>query len=178
MPILSIRHVTTYHYNKPVAFGEHRMMLRPRDDGDQKVLQTEIEITPAPLQLAWSQDISGNHVAIAHFDDRAAELRFASNIRLDHAPAGFRATDIAESACSFPFAYAAEDWPALKRFTQPPSARRELDRWSAMFLRKDGSADTHELLVGMTQTMRRTVEWYRACHRCPERPLRILSAWA
>ena len=24
MPILSIRHVTTYHYNQPVAFGEHR----------------------------------------------------------------------------------------------------------------------------------------------------------
>jgi len=125
MPILSIRHVTTYHYNQPVAFGEHRMMLRPRDDDDQKVLKSEIEITPAPLQLAWSQDIFGNHVAIAHFDDRAAELRFASDIRLDHAPAGFRATDIAESARSFPFAYAAEDWPALKRFTRPPSARRE-----------------------------------------------------
>jgi len=155
MPILSIRHVTTYHYNQPVAFGEHRMMLRPRDDDDQKVLKSEIEITPAPLQLAWSRDIFGNHVAIAHFDDRAAELRFASDIRLDHAPADFRATDIAESARSFPFAYAAEDWPALMRFTQPPAARRQLDRWSATFLRNDGSADTHELLVGMTQTMRR-----------------------
>jgi len=41
------------------------------------------------------------------------------------------------------------------RFTQPPAARRQLDRWSATFLRNDGSADTHELLVGMTQTMRR-----------------------
>ena len=39
MPILTIRHVTTYHYQQPVAFGEHRMMLRPRDDGDQKVLE-------------------------------------------------------------------------------------------------------------------------------------------
>ena len=32
MPIFVIRHVTTYHYRRPVAFGEHRMMLRPRDD--------------------------------------------------------------------------------------------------------------------------------------------------
>ena len=31
MPILTVRHVTTYHYAQPVAFGEHRMMLRPRD---------------------------------------------------------------------------------------------------------------------------------------------------
>ncbi len=45
MPILSIRHVTTYHYNQPVAFGEHRMMLRPRDDGNQKVLESERRIT-------------------------------------------------------------------------------------------------------------------------------------
>jgi Bacterial transglutaminase-like N-terminal region len=30
MPSLTIRHVTTYRYRQPVAFGEHRMMLRPR----------------------------------------------------------------------------------------------------------------------------------------------------
>jgi len=156
MPILSIRHVTTYHYNKPIAFGEHRMMLRPRDDGDQKVLTSEIEITPAPLQLAWSHDIFGNHVAIAHFDDRAAELRFVSNIRLDHAPTDFDEADIEESARFYPFAYAAEDWLELKRFTQPPAARREIDRWSAAFFYEDRSVGAHELLVGMTHAIKRS----------------------
>ena len=52
MPILSVRHVTTYRYRRPVAFGEHRMMLRPRDDDDQKVIEAELEITPRPKQLA------------------------------------------------------------------------------------------------------------------------------
>jgi hypothetical protein len=51
MPILTIRHVTTYHYKHPVSFGEHRMMLRPRDDDDQKVLESELAITPEPSQL-------------------------------------------------------------------------------------------------------------------------------
>ena len=32
------------HYQQPVAFGEHRIMLRPRDDEDQKVLESELEI--------------------------------------------------------------------------------------------------------------------------------------
>ena len=155
MPILSIRHVTTYHYNKPIAFGEHRMMLRPRDDGDQKVLESEIEIRPAPLQLTWSQDIFGNHVAIAHFDDRAAELCFVSNIRLDHAPTGFDEADIEESARFYPFAYAAEDWPELKRFTRPLAARNEIDRWSASFFREDRSVGTHEFLVGLTDAISR-----------------------
>ena len=47
MPILTIRHVTAFHYQKPVAFGEHRIMLRPRNDEDQKVLESELEIAPA-----------------------------------------------------------------------------------------------------------------------------------
>src|ERR1700685_1372615 len=101
MPILSIRHVTAYRYNKPVAFGEHRMMLRPRDDGDQKVIAAELEITPRPRQLAWTRDSLGNHVATAPFDNRARELRVVSNIRVDHAPAGFRATDIRNFARTY-----------------------------------------------------------------------------
>jgi Bacterial transglutaminase-like N-terminal region len=31
MTILTVRHITTYQYKQPVSFGEHRMMLRPRE---------------------------------------------------------------------------------------------------------------------------------------------------
>jgi transglutaminase-like putative cysteine protease len=156
MPILSMRHVTTYHYNQPVPFGEHRMMLRPRDDDDQRVLESELEITPTPKQLAWTQDSFGNHVATAHFGDRACELRFVSSIRLDHTPADFRAIDIKDFARTYPFAYAAEDRHRLERFIQPLSPHPAIDRWSATFFREDGSADTHELLGDMTRTIWRT----------------------
>ena len=64
MPILTIRHVTTYRYRQPVAFGAHRMMLRPRDDDDQKVLEFEIEITPQPSRFSSTRDRFGNHVEI------------------------------------------------------------------------------------------------------------------
>ena len=175
MPILNIRHVTTYHYHQPVAFGEHRMMLRPRDDEDQKVLVSEIAITPKPVRLEWSHDGFGNHVATARFDDRAAELRVVSNIRLDHAPAGFRATDIDDSARSCPFAYAADEWLDLKRYTQPPSARRELDRWSAGFFGNGGCADTHDLLVDMTRSIRRTFKHVARHQNGVQDPLRTLA---
>jgi transglutaminase-like putative cysteine protease len=156
MPILSVRHVTTYHYHQPVAFGEHRMMLRPRDDRDQKILESELEITPTPRELAWTRDRFGNHVATAYFAEPAAELRFDSSIRLDHAPGGFHAADIEDFARAYPFSYPAEDWLGLKRFILPLSLQPELTRWSDRFFRKDGSADTHALLVDMTQTIRRT----------------------
>ncbi len=156
MPILRIRHVTTYHYHQPVAFGEHRMMLRPRDDHDQKILESELEITPTPRELTWTRDRFGNHVATACFAEPAAELRFDSSIRLDHVPGGFHAADIADYARTYPFSYRAQDWLGLKRFILPLSLKLDLKRWSHRFFGKDGSADTHALLIDMTQTIWRS----------------------
>ena len=39
MPTLTIRHITSYRYRQPVAFDEHRLMLRPRAASDQRVLE-------------------------------------------------------------------------------------------------------------------------------------------
>ena len=176
MPILTVRHVTTYHYRQPVAFGEHRMMLRPRDDADQKVLESELEITPQPSQLSWTRDSFGNHVAIARFaKDPASVLRFKSTIHLDHAPAGFRVADIAGFARTHPFAYAAEDRSALAHFTGPESPHPELKRWTAGFLSADGSSDTHTLLVGMTQSIKRTFRHLARHEKGVQDPVRTLT---
>ena len=178
MPILTIRHVTSYHYRQPVAFGEHRMMLRPRDDGDQRVLVSDIEITPKPSELAWTQDHFGNHVAVARFAHRASELRFESSICVDHVPAGFRADDIADYARSYPFTYAADEGADLVRFiTQEPPGDR-VARWAAGFLREDGMADTQALLVDMTQSIRRAFRHgarYQQGTRTPEQTLELAS---
>jgi transglutaminase-like putative cysteine protease len=175
MPILIIRHVTSYQYRHPVAFGEHQMMLRPRDDDDQKVLDSELEITPEPSGLMWTRDGFGNHVAIARFADRAAELRVASTIRVDHAPTGFRAAEIEHFARTHPFAYAAKDGPCLARFIVPPTAHRKLDRWVAGFLRPDGSADTDDLLVATTQTIRRTFKHVARHEKGTQDPIETLT---
>ena len=175
MPILTIRHVTTYHYRQPVAFGEHRMMLRPRDDDDQKVLESKLEITPEPSQLAWTRDTFDNHVAIVRFAERASELCFKSTVRVDHAPAGFGAADIEDFARTHPFAYAVKDRPYLAPFIAPLSPSRELDRWAARFLRQDGSADTRELLVGMTQTIRRAFKHLARHEKGTQDPNRTLK---
>ena len=133
MPIFTIKHITTYHYRQPVAFGEHRMMLRPRDDGDQRVLVSNIVISPEPSELAWTQDVFGNHVAIVQFSDRACELRFESSIRVDLAPAIFRTADVESYAQSYPFAYAAHDKPDLARFIAPPPSDSEVERLGDLF---------------------------------------------
>ena len=175
MPILTVRHVTTYHYKQPVAFGEHRMMLRPRDDDDQKVIESELRITPEPSQLAWTKDIFGNHVATARFADRASELRFDSTIHLDHAPGYPHAADIDGSARTYPFAYAAEDRSDLARFIAPLPPHRELDRWAAKFLRQDGSANTRELLLDLTRAINRSFKHVARHEKGTQDPIKTLK---
>lgn len=175
MPILTVRHVTTYHYKQPVAFGEHRMMLRPRDDDDQKVLESELRITPEPSQLTWTKDIFGNHVATACFVDRAAELRFDSSMHLDHTPGDFHAADIDDFARTYPFAYAAEDRSDLASFIAPLSPHRELDRWAAKFLRQDGSAETRALLVDLTRTINQNFKHVARHEKGTQGPIKTLK---
>ena len=175
MPILTIRHVTTYHYRQPVAFGAHRMMLRPRDDGDQKVVETVLDISPEPIDLDWTQDSFGNHVAVVRFASRAAVLRFESLISVDHAPVSFRAEDIASDARTCPFTYAAEDQADLARFIGQSPSPREVAGWAAGFMRPDGTADTHELLVGMTQTIKRAFRHGARHQKGTQEPARTLQ---
>ena len=103
------------------------------------------------------------------------ELRFESTICVDHAPASFRAADIQNFARTYPFAYAAEDRPGLTRFIAPLSPSPELARWAARFLREDGSADTRELLLDMTQTIRRTFKHVARHEKGTPDPIRTLK---
>ncbi|HKA72136.1 MAG TPA: transglutaminase N-terminal domain-containing protein, partial [Xanthobacteraceae bacterium] len=46
MKILTVQHATIYRYSEPVQFGQHRMMFRPRDSHDLRVLRSELTLSP------------------------------------------------------------------------------------------------------------------------------------
>ena len=135
MPVLKVRHVTTYRYKQPVAFGEHRMMLRPRDSYDQKLLDSELTIAPEAVDLRWVHDVFGNCVAIAQFAGRGQELRFESVIRLDHSPSNALNFTIEAYAEKYPFTYGADEMPDLSRSIERQylDPEHEIDRWAKQF---------------------------------------------
>ena len=51
MRFLTVRHVTVYPYVKPVKLGEHRMMFRPRESHDLRLVRTQLIILPRPVQV-------------------------------------------------------------------------------------------------------------------------------
>jgi transglutaminase-like putative cysteine protease len=109
---LRIHHSTTYSYRKPVAFLPHRLMLRPRESRDLKLLENEVLASPQ-TKLVWAQDVFGNTVATASFDTSADALTITSCSEVELLAHTWPVFDIAASAQSFPFLYARDEWTDL-----------------------------------------------------------------
>src|SRR4051794_4100024 len=116
MPLLTIHHKTQYRYNRPVAFGEHRIMLRPRDGHDLRVLKCSLEIAPLPMSLRWIHDVFGNSVAIANFDERSESLTFTSTVMVEQGPPEEFALTADDAAYFYPFRYDDEEFTDLVEF--------------------------------------------------------------
>ena len=158
MPIVTVAHTTRYSYRQPVGFGEHRLMVRPRESYDQRLIETRLEIDPEPLELRWLHDVFGNAVAIARFDrKRSAELSFTSFVRMEHDPVVRETVAIESYARTYPFTYSSEDMPDLLRSIERNhiDPQRKVDDWARRFLRSDGPSDTLAMLAEMTATIRR-----------------------
>jgi transglutaminase-like putative cysteine protease len=178
MLVITVRHVTTYRYKQPVAFGEHRMMLRPRDSYDQKLLEAKLSITPEPADIRWVHDVFGNCVAIARFAGRAQELCIESVIRLDHSPTNALDFQIEEYAKRYPFTYGADEMPDLLRSIERQylDPEREVDRWARQYLRQDGRIDISELLAAMTHAIHQDLTYVAREESGFQDPVKTLRA--
>lgn len=158
MTIYSVRHITTYHYKQPVAFGEHRLMLSPREEHDQRLLDLNLELAPQPSDLRWRRDVFGNRIVIARFSGRAASLRCQSVMRIDHSLTDIVDADIEDSARTCPFTYAAEDMPHLSHFIErrSPDPDHQLERWARQILCTGGLTNTRTVLVNLTRSIHET----------------------
>jgi len=177
MPTLTIKHITTYQYRRPVAFGEHSMMLRPLQTHDQSLIAAKLVITPTPAKLRRTKDAFGNHVDIARFAGRARELRFDSIVRLDQSCMDIDDLDIEEFARTYPFTYRAEEMPDLARFIERHSADPEgrVERWTRRFLREGRPTDTREFLINLTYGIKRTFKHVRRHEKGIQGPLHTLE---
>ena len=71
---LRLRHLTEYRYRQPVTFGTHRLMMRPREGHDIRILGRRTEIFPEAT-IRFVRDIYGNSIAILDFKKPADRLR-------------------------------------------------------------------------------------------------------
>ena len=177
MPLLTIHHKTEYRYARPVAFGEHRIMLRPRDGHDLRVLQSRLDIRPEPMQLRWIHDVFGNSVAIATFDERAGVLTFTSQVTVEHNPKEEFALTPDDPAYFYPFLYDPDEFPDLLQYINPQYADPdgELSAWACDFLDAEAPTPTFKILSGMTHRIREAFSYRKRHEHGTQHPLDTLQ---
>src|SRR5271165_4771776 len=128
---LRIRHRTTYTYRRPVSLGPHRLMLRPRESRDLRLISSEINVTPAGV-LTWAQDVFGNAVATVSFSAMTDVLAIDAATEVELHASAWPVFDIAASAIVYPFRYSDDEWTDLGAMTVQQYADPDgrLRRWA------------------------------------------------
>jgi transglutaminase-like putative cysteine protease len=179
MTILTVRHITRYRYAKPVSFGEHRMMFRPRESYDQRLIETRVKITPEPADVRYYHDVFGNTIGVVRFDKKAKELLFDSRNKLEHLPEETLddPSSPERNLNTFPFVYPQLDLPDLlssiqSQFDDPGGVMSE---WSRRFLHATERVDAFSVLSAMTKAIHTELEYVHRASGPPQTPLETLK---
>lgn len=175
MSFLTVHHTTTYRYSEPVALGEHRMMFRPRESYDLRLIRTNLLITPRPAHLRWLHDTFDNSVAVATFEGFTSELRFESTLTLEHFETSMPEYPLEEYARKYPFRYSDEDFPNLSRGLVRSSASNNVATWALRFLDPSDSTDTMKILRAMTEGIREEFIYTRRTEKGVQTPEETLQ---
>ena len=139
-------HRTEYEYSLPVNLGPHRLIVRPREGHELRLLSSQITTWPL-ANLAWSQDVFGNAVATATFTESTKSLVIESKTVLELGSVAWPVFQIAASASQYPFSYSADERADLGALLSPqyPDPMGRLSSWAASFVRGNPT-DTLSLL--------------------------------
>ena len=135
MRILSVRHATKYSYARPVTFGQHRLMLRPRDSHDLRLVTAGLTLSP-PGQVRWMHDVFGNSVALVDFSQASTMLSIVSTLKIERWGIEGPLFPIAPEAEFYPFIYSSSDRIDLGRLLEQhyPDPDGVLARWADSFV--------------------------------------------
>jgi transglutaminase-like putative cysteine protease len=103
-----IIHRTYYNYSDNVTLGEHRLLLRPREDHELRIESFVLKTTPK-AKILWHRDVEDNSVAIASFTEQTQQLLIESEViiqQYNESPLDFI---VADYAITFPFEYKEDD---------------------------------------------------------------------
>jgi transglutaminase-like putative cysteine protease len=172
---LLIRHKTVYRYRRAVAFGSHRLMLRPRESRDLRLIGFELSVAPS-ASVTWAHDVWGNAVATATFGAMGDTMVIESAARIELDAVAWPVFDIAASAIVYPFRYSDTDWTDLGALTalQCPDPHGRLRDWARAFVRGT-TTDTLALLKDLSAGVADAVQYQSRDEEGTQSPLATLD---
>lgn len=175
---LRIVHRTAYAFRRQVRPGPHRLMLRPRESRDLKLIRSDLAVSPTAT-ITWAHDVYGNAVATATFGDLTTNLTIECTTELELYAVDWPIFDIAASAIHFPFRYSDDDWKDLGQLSacQYEDPQGQLARWAQGFV-AGYSTDTLSLLKDMNAGITARIRYEVREDEGTQSPLRTLERGA
>jgi hypothetical protein len=169
---LRIQHKTVYHFGRPVSLAPHRLILRPRESRDLRLISHSLTIAPVAV-LSWSHDVFGNAVALATFATETDVLVIDSVADIELTAASWPVFAITASAIYYPFRYSDDEWTDLGALTIPqyPDAAQQLQNWARDFVRSNPT-DTLSLLKDLNAGVAQRIQYQSRRSKAPSRPTR------
>jgi transglutaminase-like putative cysteine protease len=158
MSFLTVSHRTTYRYREPVVLGEHRMMFRPRESHDLRLMHSTLSILPQPTLLRWLHDPFDNSVAIAEFDGTTTELSFYSEVTLQHFDSTQPDYPLEDYARRYPFRYSDQDFSVLALGLAAGNSK-SVSGWVLRFLDPADTTETMRMLTKLTRGIQEELEY-------------------
>ena len=175
MKLLTVRHSTIYRYSAPVSFGQHRLMLRPRDSHDLRLVDAELMLAPGG-KVRWLHDVFSNSVALVDFEAPAAELSVVSTLSIERYALARLDFPIAPEAESYPFMHSADDRTDLARLRERhyPDPQGIVEAWARQFI-LETPTNTFNLLTTMNAAIRGVFEYRAREEEGTQTPLETLE---
>jgi len=124
MTRLNILHETRYTYERPVRFGPHRLLLRPRDSHAIRVVDASMSLSPSG-QTRWVYDALGNSLCWFTPRGEASELVITSRLVIERFPAPLASFRPDDPHTASPIVYSSEDRRVLAPFIAPATEDEE-----------------------------------------------------
>jgi transglutaminase-like putative cysteine protease len=176
MSILTVRHCTVYRYGEPVSLGEHRMIFRPRESYDLRLIRTKLVITPKPADVRWLHDPFDNSVAVVTFEGTTSELHFESTVTLEHFETAHPVYPLEEYARTYPFRYSDEDFANLACALTRHYPGESVSQWALQFLDPANTTPTMKVLSAMTTGIREEFTYTRRVEKGVQTPEETLQS--
>ncbi len=175
MSSLRLIHETHYQYHRPVRFGPHRLILRPREGHDLQVERMELTIEPA-FSMEWSRDVFGNSVALVDFLAEASDLRIISRVDLRRGEMP-RLAERSAALVSYPIIYDELETTMATAylFSIYPGETVAVGAWVKSAIVSADPADAMSIVAILNRAVKQQIRYTRRDEKGVQSPLQTLN---